>query len=222
MTYLNPDTKIATHAALSQSVHGVGANDIADVADISTHAAVTTNVHGTGAGNVVVGDDEISGFESIRSNVLLNAFDISMLKVWSIHNMLDGVRDVFVRVWLRYNGDDTLSANAYVDRSNDENESDWTNLFSHNFSVPIALDTYYTLSIRFEGKKLIFDCNGETAEHNITTPTYPAYGEHRSLQSRVYLDSGDTGYIKVRFDDVYIEKKVKFNPSIPMLLLSGE
>lgn len=95
MTYLNPDTKIATHAALSQSVHGVGANDIADVADISTHAAVATNVHGTGASNAVVGDDEISGFESIRYNGLLNAFDISMLKTWSVHNMLDGVRDVF-------------------------------------------------------------------------------------------------------------------------------
>ena len=35
MTYLNPDTKIAEHAA------------------------VTTNVHGTGVGNVVVGDDEL-------------------------------------------------------------------------------------------------------------------------------------------------------------------
>jgi len=136
------------------------------------------------------------------------------------HNKYEG--DVFVRVWLRYNGDDTFSANAYVDRSNDENESDWTNLFSHNFSVPIVLDTYYTLSIRFEGKKLIFGCNGEIAEHEIDTPIYPAYGEHRSLQARVYLDSGETGYIKVRFDDIFIEKKVKFNTSIPMLLLSGE
>lgn len=37
MTFLNTDTKIATHAA------------------------ITTNVHGTGAGNVIVGNDEISG-----------------------------------------------------------------------------------------------------------------------------------------------------------------
>ena len=133
------------------------------------------------------------------------------------HNKYEG--DVFVQVRLRYNSDVTLSANAYVDRSNDENKSDWTNLFSHNFSVPIVLDTYYTLSIRFEGKKLIFGCNGETVEYNITTPTSPAYGQHRLLRSRVYLDSGETGYIKVRFDDVYIEKKGKFIPSVPLLLL---
>lgn len=59
MTYLNADTKIAVHAAIKQNIHGVGANDIADVADISTHAGVTTDVHGTGAGNAVVGDDEV-------------------------------------------------------------------------------------------------------------------------------------------------------------------
>jgi hypothetical protein len=50
--------------------------------------------------------------------------------------------------------------------------------------------------------------------------SYP--GEHRLLRARVYLDTGVSGYVKVQFDDVYIEKKVKFNPSIPMLLLSGE
>lgn len=59
MTYINADVKITAHAAIKQNIHGVGANDIADVADISTHASVTTNVHGTGAGNDVVGDDEV-------------------------------------------------------------------------------------------------------------------------------------------------------------------
>ena len=87
MTFINVDTKISTHAAIKQNVHGVGANDIADVADISTHAAVkqnvhgvgandiadvadisthaavTTNVHGTGAGNVIVGSDELSEYK---------------------------------------------------------------------------------------------------------------------------------------------------------------
>jgi hypothetical protein len=133
------------------------------------------------------------------------------------YNKYEG--DVFVQIRLQYTSDGALSADAFVHRSNDENESSFTELFSHNFSTPISLDTYYTFSVRFEGKKFIFDCEGETAEYNITTPIYPAYGEHRLLRSRVYLDSGQTGYIKVRFDDVYIEKKGKFNPSVPLLLL---
>jgi hypothetical protein len=124
------------------------------------------------------------------------------------YNQYEG--DVFVQVLLRYNSDAILSAEAYVHRSNDENESSFTELFSHNFSVPIYLDTYYTLSIRFEGEKLIFGCASETAEYNITTPIYPAYGEHRHLKSRVFLDLGETGYIKVRFDDVYIAESIDF------------
>ena len=97
------------------------------------------------------------------------------------HNKYEG--DVFAQVRLRYDSDGTLSADAFVDRSNNENESDFTNLFVHNFSIPISLDTYYALSIRFIGKKLIFSCASETAEYNITTPIYPAYGEHRLLRS---------------------------------------
>ena len=32
---------------------------------------------------------------SVHQNIALNAFEISILNTWSIHNMLDGVRDVF-------------------------------------------------------------------------------------------------------------------------------
>jgi hypothetical protein len=31
--------------------------------------------------------------------------------------------------------------------------------------------------------------------------SYP--GEHRLLRARVYLDTGESGYVKVQFDDVY-------------------
>jgi hypothetical protein len=133
------------------------------------------------------------------------------------YNQYEG--DVFVQIRLRRNYDGSMSADAFVDRSNTADESDWTNLFAYNFTVQIFPDTYYTLSIRFEGKKLIFSCAGETAEFNILTPIFPAYGEHRALRSRVYLDEIGMGYIKVLFDDVYIEKKVKIIPSLLLLLL---
>ncbi len=122
------------------------------------------------------------------------------------YNRYEG--DVFVQVRLIYKSDGTLSADAYVHLSDDENESSFTELFAHNFSVPIYLDTFYSLSIRFEGGKFVFSCDGENTEYNITTSIYPAYGEHRLLRSRVNLDSGETGYIKVCFDDVYIEESI--------------
>jgi hypothetical protein len=133
------------------------------------------------------------------------------------HNGYEG--DVFVQVRLACDSARTLKAQAYIDRSNDANESAYTSLFAHEFSIPIAFDTYYTLSIRFEGQKLIFGCDDETAEYDISSPIYPAYGEHRLFRSRLYLDSGESGYIKSRFDDVYIEKSMGLSPAIPLLLL---
>jgi hypothetical protein len=133
--------------------------------------------------------------------------------------------DYFVQVRLRYNSDNTLSANVFIDRSDDENENTFSPVYSHQFITSIYLDTFYTLSIRFieKDRKFIFGLNAETNQWVIPsqiTTIYPAYGEHRLLRSRVYLDDGETGFINVRFDDVYIEEKSKINPSIPLLLLN--
>jgi hypothetical protein len=134
------------------------------------------------------------------------------------YNRYEG--DVFVQVRLYYDSKGTISADAFVHRSEDENESSYTELFSHNFSNSIALDTYYTLSICYKGNKLVFGFNGETAEYTILSPMYPAYGEHRLLRSRLYLDSGESGYVKARFDDVFILKKGQPMPWVPLLLLT--
>jgi hypothetical protein len=112
--------------------------------------------------------------------------------------------DVFaqVRLELDYNGD--LKAVVWVDRSN-SNQTNFTTLFSQNFSTLIDFDTDYTLSIEFRKPMLIFKCNDETLLYKITTPIYTAFGEHRALRSRVYLDPGASGYIKAQFDDVYVD-----------------
>jgi hypothetical protein len=122
-----------------------------------------------------------------------------------VYNKYEG--DVLAQVRLKYDSNGSLSANAYVDRSNDADETSFTNLFSHTFFTPIALDTDYVLSIGFHENKLIFTCEGETNEYQITTPAYTPYGEHRLLRSRIQLDPGETGYMKVIFDDVYITPK---------------
>ena len=121
------------------------------------------------------------------------------------YNKYEG--DVLAQVRLRYDSNGSLSAGAYVDRSNDADETNFTNLFSHLFSVPITLGTDYILSIGFYENKLVFTCEGETAEYQITTQVYTPYGEHRLLRSRIQLDPGESGYMKAIFDDVYITPK---------------
>ena len=124
------------------------------------------------------------------------------------YNKYEG--DVFVQNRLKYHSNGTLSANAFVHRSDDENESLFTELFSYEFPIPINLDIYYTLSIRLEDEKLIFACNDETVEYNITTPIYPAYGMHRTLRSRIEKDPSRDDYFQARFDDVYTGDPIDF------------
>jgi len=129
--------------------------------------------------------------------------------------------DIFVHIGLAggYHGSE---AAAYVYRSSKPDQSEFILLFKHVFSVPVIDDKYYVLSIKFEGNKLIFGCEGETAEYNITTPIYKAYGEHRLLRSRISLTPGEGAYLKIRFDDVYISDKGKTVPGVLMLLLDDE
>ena len=120
------------------------------------------------------------------------------------YNLHEG--DVFAQVRVRHNGDGTNRAEAFVHRSDNAEESSFTELFSHIFTIPINLDTYYRVSIWFVGNQLIFGCDGETITYDISTPIYQAYEVHRSLRSYVTnLGPGETGYIKASFDDVVVE-----------------
>ncbi len=114
--------------------------------------------------------------------------------------------DVFVQIRLQLEDNGNLKAVAMVDRSEDANETTYTSLFSQDFTTNINFDTDYTLSIEFRESMLIFKCNDETLSYDITSPIYTPFGEQRSLRSRVYLDQGESGYIKAQFDDVYVEQ----------------
>ncbi|MBW2606257.1 MAG: hypothetical protein JRD05_01340 [Deltaproteobacteria bacterium] len=119
------------------------------------------------------------------------------------HNGYEG--NVFVQIRIRLDESDNLITQAFVDRSDNADETLWTPLYSHDFTTKINFDEDYSLSIEFTGSELIFTCDGEQDSYNITTATHEPYNEFRGLRSRVYLDSGESGYIKVKFDNVYVD-----------------
>ena len=135
------------------------------------------------------------------------------------HNGFEG--DVFADIRMQLYDDGKIRAEANVGRSDSADESVWSNLSGYTFTTPIGLDTYYTLSIQYADNQLIFKCENETYAYSITTPQYPPYGEHRALRSRVYLDTGEYGYIKALVDDVYVDG-AGFIPAPYMLLLDAE
>ena len=121
------------------------------------------------------------------------------------HNEEEG--NVFANVRLDYQEDGSLVASTFIVRSNNSDWSDYTMLLDEEFSMPIYFDTDYILSIKYTKLQFIMKCNNETKIYNITSPTYPPFGEIRVLQTRNMSDSGQSGYMKAQFDDVYIASK---------------
>lgn len=135
-----------------------------------------------------------------------------------------GEDDVFVQVRLELDDNGNLKARAYVNKPEDANETIWTLLFDQYFTTPIQFNTDYVLSIEYTDSQLIFKCKdetrSETLSYAITTPEYSPFFPHRALRSRVYLDPGESGYIKAQFDDIYVDtEQSKAMPWIPLLLL---
>ena len=135
------------------------------------------------------------------------------------YNGLEGDVFVQVRLELRDNG---LKARAWVSRDDDANGSTYTILFNEFFSTIINFNADYTLSIEYTGSMFILKCNDETLSYPINTPTYPPYppDEHRALRTWIWLDSGESGYLKAQFDDVFVDAEQSgAMPWIPLLLL---
>lgn len=111
--------------------------------------------------------------------------------------------NVLARNWIVFDYDNNLKAVASVTRYNSSDYSSYTELFHNEFNTPIEFNTDYILSIEFTGSSLIFTCNDEVARYQISTDVYEPYDKSRWLESRVDADSGKSGYIMARFDDVY-------------------
>jgi hypothetical protein len=115
--------------------------------------------------------------------------------------------DVFAYTGIKLAEGSPLSAIANIYRCHDSGGSDWREIFTHEFSTEINFDTVYTFSIEFTGSSLIFTCDGETYTYDIptTTPIYPpSTGQQRRLESWVFAGTGQSGYMKATFDDVYV------------------
>jgi hypothetical protein len=129
--------------------------------------------------------------------------------------------DVWVQNRIELDDSNNLLATCGLWRSDADPWGPGAGIFGQNFSTPIAFDTEYILSIEQRGKTFIFKCNNETYQYTVTTPMYdPSGGQFRYLQSRVYADPGESGYMKTTFDDVCLNKP--FNVGPPSLLLLND
>ncbi len=114
--------------------------------------------------------------------------------------------NVFAHVRLENDNNGILGCRVGLFRADDADQINWTHLFDELFTTPIYFDTDYTLSIRFIDNQFIFKCDNETIIYTVSTPKYLPYGGYRVLQTRLWLDSGGSGYLKTSYDDVRVSE----------------
>ena len=113
--------------------------------------------------------------------------------------------DVSADIWILMDYQNNLIAVANVGRVDNADRSLWTWLFRHEFSVPISFDTPHAISVEFTGSEFIFKCDNESTSYQVTTPTYEPYNKERAigLETVVFAEPGESGYMKSAFDNVY-------------------
>jgi hypothetical protein len=116
------------------------------------------------------------------------------------------IGEIFVGVGIGINADRTLYAWYDLERSNDTYFNTGTVIWGGNFTTAIQLDTpvFLGFTVDMVQKQLIVSCNDEDKVFSYTVPVYPAKYPWRGLQSRVYANPGQSGYIFVDVDNVYI------------------
>lgn len=116
--------------------------------------------------------------------------------------------DVFASVNLQVNEDGSLSSTVWIDRSEDADFATYTTLLYDTFDASIDWNTDYVLSIRFADNRLIFKCNEKEIIYPVETSRYYPYANNRRIsrgvESRIFLDPGEFGYLKASFDDVRV------------------
>jgi YD repeat-containing protein len=120
------------------------------------------------------------------------------------YNQHEGDVWLDIRIALDENG--ILKAKASGSRSDNADFSEETAILEQDFSLPINFDTEYLLSIELTDSEVVFKCNSEQLSYPLTSQIYEPYEKSKRLMSRVYADSGENGYMKVRFDDVCTSK----------------
>ncbi len=114
-----------------------------------------------------------------------------------------GIGNVYAKVFIEFDEDGMLFARCTAERSMNSELTELQEIFSGNFTTPIAFDDAYTLSIGLTDTDLIFSCNDEVVSYRINTPIYPLY-QPLNLSSVADSTTGGSSCMIAEFDDVYL------------------
>ncbi len=94
----------------------------------------------------------------------------------------------------------------------------WSQDFPQDKSCTPQLDTPATLSIHKKENSLVFSCNQEQIIYTIPGSQYPSNSDLKKLRSRVHSTSGQSGYLKATFDNVYTRVNFPWASFLPAII----
>ncbi len=129
--------------------------------------------------------------------------------------------DIMALIRIRHNSDGTLQPFWQLWTCDDSACNSATTIVKENFnSCNVQLDTPVTLSLYKQGTTLIFKCNEDQASYTLSGSLYAPSVEERRFRTRVYSTSGQSGYFKTTFDDVYTQKSFPWTSFLPAIMES--
>lgn len=113
--------------------------------------------------------------------------------------------NLWVQVGLHLNDAGALRATAVISVANDAAASSYSTVWNEDFPTTILFDIDYDLSINFTGTGFVFSCGSDVLNYTISTPIYEPNPYIRVVESVLWLDPGESGYLKGQIDDIYVQ-----------------
>ena len=112
--------------------------------------------------------------------------------------------NMWAQVGLHLDDLGALKAMAVISVAIDAAGSTFSTVWVQDFPTTILFDTDYILSINYSGTAFTFSCGADAINYTIGTPTYEPNPYVRIIESVVWLDPGESGYLKGRIDNVRV------------------
>ena len=116
----------------------------------------------------------------------------------------DRLHDVEYYFGLKFKKDGAAYFEANVVRATNSDFSTEEELFDQIIPIDFVFGADYVLSVEFTGDKLVFSCNDFSLTYNVELPFNFTPHMWSNINSRLYLDTGETGNFVVYYDNIYI------------------
>ncbi len=167
----------------------------------------------------IEGSTELNGVNTYAEPRIMGSYFNS---VYDGSGYVDHQGDVRAMIRIRHYSDGTFRPFAQIYTCTSDCWNVTTQLGEDFTNCNVQLDTPVTVSIKKEGSTLTLSCNDDQIKHTLEGPLYAPEVNMRKLRSRVASTSGQNGYLRLNFDNIYVNEDFPWGCFFPVLMKGTE